>query len=275
MISDWLAENEALSVTLTDAENEALFVEGVGETPLWKNVKVEALFPSFVSLEKIKQKLTRKFFIDHASYEESELAEDDWEKSFRQHFQPQCFSGRLSVYPTWYQEKMREPFIILEPGLAFGTGTHPTTKLCLNYLAQQDLTNQTVIDYGCGSGILAIAAAKLGAKIVYAVDHDPQALEATKNNATLNSIAGSLAIIQPEEMPNIQADLVIANIFSSVLIALREKLALYVKKGSLCILSGILLTQLDEVERAYWNDFKKISFRMEDEWVLIALKKVK
>ncbi len=273
LIADWLMENEALSVTLKDAKEEAIFVEAVAQMPLWQTVNIEAQFGESIALEEIKQKLSHEFAIDPASYIESQLADNDWEKNFRQYFQPQCFAGRFWVYPQWITEDLQESHMILEPGLAFGTGTHPTTKLCLNYLAQQDLTNKIVVDYGCGSGILAIAAVKLGAKKVYAVDHDPQALEATRNNAALNQIGDSLTIIKAEEMPKIEADLIVANIFSSVLIALCEKLACYVKHEGICALSGILLAQLKEVEQPYLNYFKKKSELIEEGWVMMVLKK--
>ena len=158
---------------------------------------------------------------------------------------------------------------MLDPGLAFGTGTHPTTGLCLDYLCQQDLAGARLLDFGCGSGILGIAALKLGASRVIAVDNDPQALTATMDNARRNKVSDRMQIITPEQTQQLPVDVVLANILASTLIALVETIGPLASGGGRLALSGILRDQVDEVSSCYQPYLDRISVETREDWALL------
>src|SRR3990167_6340860 len=182
-IADLLNEHGALSVSFNDAGNQALFQLTPDDTPLWSQTKITALFLQTVNIELILQHIKQSTSHTMMDYQISTLQDQDWVRQTQQNFPPQCFSEILWVIPSWCNSNHYGNHTIkIDPGLAFGTGTHPTTALCLEWLAQHPPRDMTVIDFGCGSGILSLAALAMGAKEVYAIDHDPQALQATKNN---------------------------------------------------------------------------------------------
>jgi len=160
--------------------------------------------------------------------------------------------------------------VMLDPGLAFGTGTHPTTSLCLQWLDALDLNEKLVVDFGCGSGILGIAALKLGAKYVHGIDIDPQALIASKDNAQRNQVEDRLAVYLPKNQPDLQADIVLANILAGPLRELRQVITHYCRTGGKLVLSGILATQADEINQLYSEDFKMEPNAIEGDWARVS-----
>lgn len=262
----------AKSVTLLDAADQAILEPAPGSTPMWQNDWVVGLFDQPIDAEKILNFLQAQYG-DGAllNYSIEQLADQNWERAWLENFQPMQFGNNLWICPSAYEPPNPDAVnILLDPGLAFGTGTHPTTALCLEWLDHNPPQNLSVIDYGCGSGILAIAAIKLGAREVWAVDYDEQALEATHANAARNQInESSIHCLLPEKLPNLQADVLLANIIASPLIELAPKFARLVKPQGKIILSGILVEQTESVIQAYQTNFTITSRQQKQEWILL------
>lgn len=243
-----LGELGALAVTVTGTEGEV--VEPVpNETPLWPSVIVEGLFAADANVAEIAAACGR------APLDATPLEDEDWSQTWRRDLTPRRF-GRLEVVPSCSAERdVAEGLVRIQrdPGLAFGSGSHPTTALCLEWLAATDLVAKTVLDVGCGSGILSIAALALGAGSVAAVDHDPQALLATQQNATTNGVESRLKLYPSLEAVSGRYDLIIANIVSGVLIDMAPALIARLATDGQVLLSGILLHQVSEVVDAYGN----------------------
>jgi ribosomal protein L11 methyltransferase len=199
------------------------------------------------------------------------LEERDWVRAWMDNFHPMRFGRRLWICPTHCDPP--EPAAVnirLDPGLAFGTGTHPTTALCLDWLDGADLAGKSVLDYGCGSGILAIAAAKLGAKRVWAVDIDPQALLASDDNASENEVEDRIELFHPAELPtSLRVDVLLANILAGVLVRLAPEFGQRVKPGGRLALSGILEQHADVVQAVFSRDFAFDPPRRREDWVLL------
>ncbi len=270
MMSELLTECGALSVTLQDAEDEPIFEPPIGTTPLWPHTHVIGLFAADADLEKIidlLQLTNRPRPV--IQYDIESLPDQNWQQVCMDSFQPMCFGNRLWVCPSWHTlPDPNSPHVILDPGLAFGTGTHPTTALCLEWLADHVQTGQQVIDYGCGSGILAIAALKLGATDVRAVDNDPQALEATMENAQRNHITKNhLVASLPDQFSDHPADILAANILANPLIELAPHFAKLVKANGKIALSGILQEQMHAVSSAYQPWFTMCPAVIKEDWV--------
>ncbi len=252
-ISDLFSELGAVSVTYMDAEDKPVYEPLPGETKIWDLTKVIALFELDAEPEIVKTVLFSQF--DNKTLQDwsVELIEDQlWERAWMEHYQPMKFSDKLWVCPT--DQEISEPGTIcltLDPGLAFGTGTHATTALCLEWLASHDLSNKIVIDYGCGSGILAVAALLLGAKQAHAIDIDPQAITATLENARKNQVEDRIQCYLPEQFQPFEADVVIANILATPLCDLSASISALLKPAANLILSGILNEQADKVSQAY------------------------
>jgi ribosomal protein L11 methyltransferase len=252
-VSDFFSDLGAVSVTYMDAEDQPVYEPPPGETKIWRLTKVIALFELDTEPELVKTVLLSQFK-DHLleNWFHEVLQDQTWERTWMEHYQPMKFGESLWVCPTG-QEKS-EPGTVcmtLDPGLAFGTGTHPTTSLCLEWLAHHDLTNKVVIDYGCGSGILAVAAILLGAKQAHAIDIDPQAITATLANAEKNNVVDRIKCYLPEQFPDLKADIVIANILAKPLCELSEQISELLKTDGELILSGILNEQAELVRIAY------------------------
>ena len=189
-------------------------------------------------------------------------------------FHPMQFGERLWICPSW--RDVPDPNavnVMLDPGLAFGTGTHPTTALCLRWLDGIDMTDKTVVDFGCGSGILALAALKLGATRVIGIDIDPQALQATKENARRNGVEDRLDVYLPEDQPELEADVVMANILSGPLLELQSVITDYCKSDGLLVLSGILAEQVTRIEEAYSKDIELEPSAIDGEWARVSGRK--
>ena len=270
---DELLSLSALSITLQDAEDEPIFEPAVGTTPLWTKTMLTALFDLSVDIKKVAGQLQDLHPGQILNVKTEMLPDEDWERTWLKHFKPMQFGENFWVVPTGYEVPDADAVNLrLDPGLAFGTGTHPTTAMCLQWLAENPPTDKTVIDYGCGSGILAIAALLLGAKEVWAIDYDPQALIATNDNAIRNKIdLEKLRCGQNADLPaDYQADIMIANILANPLIVLAPTLAEHVKPRGDIILSGILADQADTVAAAYLPYFTLHAPLEMDEWVRLA-----
>jgi ribosomal protein L11 methyltransferase len=269
---DALLEVGAVSVTFMDAEDQPIFEPELNTTPLWSHTHLLALFEADTDAEHV---LAHLRLLTDAELPEhmSEVIEDqDWERSWMDNFQPMRFGQRLWIVPSWHAAPEPEAVnLLLDPGLAFGTGTHPTTALCLEWLDGQDLNGCDLLDFGCGSGILAIAALLLGAKQAVGTDIDVQALEASRDNAGRNNIAPErFELYLPEDMPPQQADVLVANILAGPLVALAPQLATLIKTGGRLALSGILAEQGEEVAAAYADTFDLDPIANRDGWVRIT-----
>ncbi|THF53551.1 MAG: 50S ribosomal protein L11 methyltransferase, partial [Methylophaga nitratireducenticrescens] len=236
-LSDALSECGAAAVTFQDNADQPIYEPAIGETPLWSATSVIALFDAETDTDMLLASL--KSLISDLPDCRIEAVEDkDWEREWMDNFKPICFGEKLWIVPSWHQPPQPEAInILLDPGLAFGTGTHPTTALCLQWLDQADLTGKTVIDYGCGSGILAIAAALLGANKIIGVDTDPQALEATQANAQRNGVI--IETYLPQHCPTIECDLLLANILAGPLLELMPRFLELTRPQSQLVLSGL------------------------------------
>lgn len=267
---DLLDGKGALAVTLQDAGNQPLYEPTPGTVLIWDNVFVTALFEVNTDIQKIIATLQHHFHTP-LHYSLHYLEEQDWEQTWMNDFQSMKFGERLRIVPSYQKSSAPSPYeVILDPGLAFGTGTHPTTALCLEWLDKNINEPFTVIDYGCGSGILGIAAIKLGASVVYAVDNDPQAITATQNNAAQNNLSSSeLLTLFPEQVNEIRADVLIANILANPLLELSSHFAKLVKQGGRIVLSGILLEQATRIIEAYQQWFRIQEVVKKEEWVRI------
>lgn len=267
-LSDAFSELGAVSVTYMDAADEPVYEPNIGETKIWTHTKVIALFEMDIDIKSVKLALTRQFGQQTLSQWQSQILEDQvWERAWMEHYHPMKFGNKLWVCPTHQeQQEAGTVCLTLDPGLAFGTGTHPTTALCLEWLASHDLKDKVLIDFGCGSGILAVAALLLGAKQVHAIDIDPQALIATKDNAEKNGVLANIQCYLPEDFQTINADIVIANILANPLIELAEQLIDLIKPQGQLILSGILNEQAQAVSLAYSTQLHVSSPIKQDDW---------
>jgi len=269
-------EAGALSVTLQDAADQPILEPAVGETPLWDDCVMTALFSSKIDTNNVNEQMTT-YLSGTINARWEQLEDKDWSQEWKQHFQPLKCGDRLWICPSWIAPPdLNAVNLSLDPGLAFGTGSHPTTHLCLRWLDQQDLKGKIVIDYGCGSGILGIAALLLGAKQVIAVDNDPQALLASRDNAQRNNIAASrLSTYLPDDVPaTICADVMVANILASPLISLAPKLCAMTKPKGLLCLAGLLENQIDAVSKPYLEQFTFSSPSIESEWAQLGAQKL-
>ncbi len=267
-ISDFFSELGAVSVTYMSAESQPVYEPNVGETRIWENTQTIALFELDASPELIKTLLFKQFPDNIIHHWHAEVLEDQvWERAWMEHYKPMKFGDHLWVYPTGQEQYEANCIsLVLDPGLAFGTGTHPTTALCLEWLASHDVTGKTVIDFGCGSGILAVAAVLLGAKEAYAIDIDPQALTATQDNAEKNKVSSKIKTYLPEDFTAFAADIVLANILAKPLIELSPSISILVRPQGELVLSGILKEQATSVSDAYQSLFTINSPTLQDDW---------
>ncbi len=265
-LADLLSEAGASAVTMQDAADQPLYEPPPGATPLWQLTNVVGLFAEGTDSEALLQHLKTQWQDEFPDYRSEVLEDQDWERAWMDDFKPMRFGERLWIVPSWHEPPAGDTVnILLDPGLAFGTGTHPTTRLCLEWLDGHDIKGKTVIDYGCGSGILALAAALLGAASVMGVDNDPQALIATLDNAQRNGV--SIQVYLPKEAPTEPADILLANILAGPLIELAPHLAGMVKAGGAIALSGILPEQADSVSNAYSEWFSMQPAVEHDGWI--------
>lgn len=259
----------AQSVTLLDAGDQPLHEPGPGETPLWPESTIEALLPDDLQDQEILLSLSAGRIISGPADVHFDTLEDrDWTRAWMDRFKPMRFGESIWICPSHIEPDPDWGVVVrLDPGLAFGTGTHPTTALCLEWMDGIEFTGKTVTDYGCGSGVLAVAAALKGATTVFAIDHDPQALTATRDNAARNGVADRIQTALPGEFEDARADVVLANILAGPLIELAEQIAGLVRPGGALALSGILDEQADDVARAYLPLIGKAVRASREGWV--------
>lgn len=273
-VSDLLVSLGALSVTYEDAEDTPIFEPKLNETPLWPNTEVIGLYDETFDLDKILS-ILKAILGDSVPMCSETLENKDWVRAWMDNFKPIPCGKKLWICPSWCEIPDKNAVnVMLDPGLAFGTGTHPTTFLCLKFLDSLDLSNTNILDFGCGSGILAIAALKLGAKSASGIDIDPQAIEATKENAKRNNLEGKIHLSLGEDTDETHAfDLVVANILAGPLVELEPTIAKHCRKGTILALSGILDEQTDEIKEAYSADFDFREHQSKDGWSLLIFTK--
>ncbi len=272
-VEDCLLALGALSLTIGDAQDEPIYEPLPGDTPLWSRSTITGLFDQSQPIEALYDRLVMGLPPHLApSIKQQELADQVWERVFLDRYHPVRFGHRLWVVPSWHQPP--DPAacnIILDPGIAFGTGGHPTTALCLEFMDGHPPQGKSVIDYGCGSGILAIAASRLGATALACIDLDPQALESTARNARRNGLdPESLNISLPEDMQVQHCDYLVANILSGPLVELQARFASLTTAGAQLLLSGILPEQADAVHTAYQRHFDLDAVTIRDGWCRIT-----
>jgi len=268
----------AVSVTLDDAENQDLLEPLPGETPLWNKVIVTGIYAQEEG-EEIDVLALETFIRSQLPTQQihSEFLEDQvWERSWMDYYEPIQISEKYWIVPEWLEPPEVDAVNIkLDPGLAFGTGNHASTFLCLQWLGKTNLKDKIVIDYGCGSGILGVAALLLGAKKVYATDIDPQAILATKQNAELNGVLDNLYVGLPEEFNHEfktqQADVLVANILAGPLMALAEEFSTLIKSEGEFALAGVIEEQVTDVSSVYSEFFDIIDIdKREENWCRIS-----
>ncbi len=257
---------QALAVTITDAADQPLLEPAPGETPLWDQSRITGLFPGDADADTLRAALGAQLGIGVEQIRSERLADRAWEREWLRDFRPMQFGRRLWICPRAQRVEAPDAVVVsMDPGLAFGTGTHATTRLCLEWLDGASLQGRTVLDFGCGSGVLAVAAARLGAARVYATDIDPQALAATAENARLNDVSARIEIAPPDALPDVRAEIVLANILAGTLIELRARIVALAAPGATVVLSGILAEQIDEV-RAAWADDAELTTTISEAW---------
>ncbi|MEM8845168.1 MAG: 50S ribosomal protein L11 methyltransferase [Pseudomonadota bacterium] len=260
----------AVSISYLDAEDEPILEPPIGDHPLWSSLYIQA---HFVSEEEIK--LASKALFNETAVGSQiiveQIRDEGWQEKFQQQFNAMQF-GDLWIYPSWEDNPAPQGLSIqLDPGLAFGTGHHPTTHLCLCWLSQTKLDDLDIIDFGCGSGILALAAALLNANHVYAVDIDPQAITATHQNIEKNHLANRFFTIgNINILDNIHADMIIANILAAPLFELRDKFAQHLKPSGVLLVSGILNDQVDSIIQHYTTNFIHLDTSSNQGWSAIS-----
>ncbi len=272
-ISALMEASGSLSITLQDAEDKPVLEPLPGETPLWENLVMTVLFKADDDLGPIVRQLEQHAKDWHISHIHVEPLQDQvWERAWMENFHPMQFGDNLWIYPSGYDIPGDNSVkILLDPGLAFGTGTHPTTALCLEWLDQNPPQGLSVIDYGCGSGVLAIAAAKLGAKHIVATDIDPQAITATLDNMQRNNIPETqISTHRVEDCPDKPVDLLIANILSGPLIELYPQLDSLIKKNGSLVLSGILNEQKQAIMDTYSKTFDNLEVKVQGDWIRVT-----
>jgi ribosomal protein L11 methyltransferase len=275
LVSEVLMGLGSISITYSDALDDAIYEPPVGQTPLWDNVKVNALFSSEVNQKSIETSISdicNIVVIDTVT-----LKDRVWEDECQKDFPSMRFGSRLWVCPSWDAESIlsNDSIVIhMDPGLAFGTGTHQTTSLCLEYLDSNPPKNLRVIDFGCGTGILAIAAAKFGAKSVIAIDNDPQAVLSSKENVAKNKCENTINTIHLiDQKSDNKCDLLIANILANPLVELEPLFSDLVNTNGMLLLSGILKEQVDRVVKCYSFNFSNIEVANKGEWFRISGKR--
>jgi ribosomal protein L11 methyltransferase len=263
----------ALSVTLEDAADDPILEPAPGALPLWPTVTVKALFDASSAQRSIANALKKALGTDLPKHRIEMVADRHWEREWLKDFKPMQFGKRLWICPDGqYPEDPKAVIVDLDPGLAFGTGTHPTTAMCLQWLDEHGPITTRMVDYGCGSGILAIAALKLGALHAFGVDIDPQAIMASRDNAERNQVSASLTLSHSDRDLT-PVSLIIANILAGPLEVLAPRLAALTKTRGRIVLSGVLATQAKVVQKCYsqWYDMEPIV--TQGDWARLSGKK--
>lgn len=280
-LSDFLMDLGAVSVTFSETGREEIFEPEIGTTPIWEITKVIALFEDDMDINQIVDTIYQQFpQIQNSQIEDADedsfnqinteqIEDRDWIREWMDQYEPLQFGENLWIVPSWLQPPNPDAVnLMLDPGLAFGTGTHPTTALCLSWLSDNPPVGKSVIDYGCGSGILAIAAKKLGANHVSGTDIDPQAIIASNENAERNQVSIDFALV--EDFPARSVSLLIANILAGPLKELATEFQKLLKPEATLVISGILSSQVDDLISHYQHlGFKHVETKMLEEWALV------
>jgi len=262
----------AVSISLSASSGEAMLAEGIGlREDFWERTRISALLHKDTDLDILLACLRNCAGTEQIlGYQIEMVGDKDWVSEVQQSHHPQVFGNRLCVCPGWCTPPDDIPHLImLDPGLAFGTGGHDTTAMCLDWLVQNDITGRVVIDYGCGSGVLALAAAALGASHVYAVDIDPQALAAARSNADRNQMQFNITVAYPGEIELPIADILLANVLLGPILELAPEFARLVGDGGAVVLSGLLAVQSEECLAAYQTWFNMDTPWYRREWALL------
>jgi ribosomal protein L11 methyltransferase len=276
LVEQLLENQSVLALTLTDSADDPVLEPGVGETPLWPSVCITALFGADQPREPLSRLLSLVPGIDRPQQVSFRKVEDQqWERAWLDRFKPMQFGRDLWIVPGNLEAPATAGHVLrLDPGLAFGTGTHPTTRLCLQWIDGHDFKDRLMVDFGCGSGVLGIAAAIKGATRVIAVDNDPQALLATRDNADRNHVTDKINAVLPDQFRPAQADIILANILAGPLIDLSADLLKALRPGGSLVLSGVLEEQADEVIAAYQPYTDPLLVTKDDGWVCISGRKL-
>jgi ribosomal protein L11 methyltransferase len=271
-IGEMLSASGAQAVTFVDAKDTPMYEPKPGEVMLWPDTQIVGLYDAEYDMSRVISQLSQsKLLGKNFNHKLDQLEDKDWEREWMINFHPMQFGERLWICPSW--RDVPDPSavnVMLDPGLAFGTGTHQTTSLCLRWLDRLELSEATVVDFGCGSGILGIAALKLGAKRVVGIDIDPQALLASQDNANRNDVGEKIELYLPEHQPELKADVVLANILAGPIRELRTVITEYCKTGGKLVLSGILDNQAQEVNDLYSHDFDMDPIMVDGEWARVS-----
>lgn len=272
----WLEDLGALAISLEDDADEPILELGPQEIRLWQEVRIQGLFDSGQDTEALRQSLADQLGPESLAGLHLELiADQPWEQAWLKDFHPMRFGQRLWICPSGYRVDEPDALVIdLDPGLAFGSGTHPSTALCLNWLAEHPMDGKRIIDFGCGSGVLAIAALKLGATRAYGLDHDPQAILATRDNAERNGVLERLELFGPDDRLPDQidpkgTDILLANILANTLMQLEPLFAQLLAADKRVLLAGILAEQADELMAVYSRHFAIQVVAEQEGWVLL------
>jgi len=261
----------ALSISLIDAEDQPILEPAPGEMPIWDRVIMVGLFSGDESESALAKALSIALERPIEASQLERLEDQAWERAWMADFKPMHFGGELWVVPSYAEPPQPNATNLrLDPGLAFGSGTHNTTALCLRWLANADLNGKTVLDFGCGSGVLAVAALLLGADRAIGTDIDPQAITASNDNALTNGVAERLELYLPEDMPATQAEVVLANILFEPLRELRDVLLSYAAPGAHVVLSGVLDSQADDLKAHYSPVLDDIELVIDGDWCMLS-----
>lgn len=275
-IEDAVLAAGALSVTLQDNADQPILEPALGETPLWNETRLTALFDAEIDTAEATAIVNSRYGNPLPDFRWEQLEDKDWEREWMLNYHPICCGENLWICPSWREPPDPDAVnLMLDPGLAFGTGTHPTTFLCLQWIDQQEMTDKQLIDFGCGSGVLGIASLLLGAQKVVGIDIDPQALLATAENAKRNQLPETaMPVYLPEACPSEPADIMLANILAGPLAELAPTLNGLTKSGGKLCLSGILISQAEAVMAAYSEWFTFDPIVQQEEWVRLTATKL-
>ena len=269
IIEEILVANDAISISMGDEiGNNPIYEPKVGETPLWNVIEFSALFEETISREVIDSLLEG---IPYSDLIIRKLENQNWIEKYQENFKPIKFGKKIWVVPSW-SEDLKIPDTIqlkMDPGMAFGSGSHETTHLCLEYLDENPPKKLSVLDYGCGSGILGIASLILGAAEVIAIDIDPQALIATEDNSKVNNVFDKIQIGMPESFANVKVDILIANILANPLKNLKKTFLNLTNDNAQIVMSGIMKNQLQSIKNHYERDLEIIEVKEKNDWCLI------
>ena len=273
IIEEVLFAYGAFTISNSDNGNSPIYEPNVEETPLWKEIKLSALFDKKISYQEISHELQ---LISYTDLRISEIKEINWVEKYQKDFKPFKIGKNLSVVPSWSDANYAESthLIKIDPGVAFGTGTHETTKLCLEFIEKNNFKNLTVCDYGCGSGILGIALAILGARRVYCYDHDPQAIKSTITNAMNNKVDKIIQENTDLTLLNSKLDFIIANIFLHSLVELKETFRGLLSCDGILVVSGVLEKDSRELIEKFSDTFLLLELFQKGEWCLFKFKKI-